>query len=841
MDIANLPEEIKADIDKKIAVIDDDINRIGGGEKTNEDVLAETVEANERVAEKLADAETPADVIAAKKLAEENAEKAKPIIEESLKPKDQNENDEKSIERKNEIHNNETVTNTQPQTVEEQDTATGTTVNGETMPAETGKKANEIQAGTGGDAGNAINAVWQKAKEKISSLFDFAIKNRSEYDWEDIASISKEEANNIRQKTGIDIDEDYKHVIESDAINHIMNRHGNGGSGITGNQIPVTKADFELIPDIIVNPDNIRKGDTVDGKERILYEKKFEDGTTVFIEEVRTGRKKLAVKTMYKIRGEHSGGSVNPVENPSLTSIPFPDPSSPTTNIQKPNQKRKLNPNSRTGKQIMREPVSISDAINQFFLGGGALKTEDFIRLTGFGYTKTSSGRTEKLTMAETKEYLETGKLITGEEVKASRELRQAKFHKKVADDGASADGVLMSFPEYLQGDGGMDLVSMIGDKAANYSKGEMLRELEASDERLAGMGQAPSELDLAESVQLTDEELAEMEANASLEISQDIFMEVQSIKLSEEDITRLNHLTEKYTNKDGIIDWNALENAYIDQLKGNSFDFLIAANETPLKQIFEYGNETIKRQAEQRAKSKIGIGNTGVEKDGQNDPRGSAGIERQNEQPTASGEAGLDNGRAMESGAIDISLAEPERWSGISKTVEAANTAGVVSTIRDADEREELESRGINPDYSKTEFREKLREEAKKNGVWLEPTFLDDKNLIHDRKQKDTSENDVYKNTSNGKLVKLNNLSYVTGVEKENNLQSLIDRIQAHNALFPNISYKILGFMDNKHGVPSLVLEQNEAVSERNATQQEIDPHWSCYRNCNSKWAFFC
>lgn len=188
--------------------------------------------------------------------------------------------------------------------------------------------------------------------------------------------------------------------------------------------------------------------------------------------------------------------------------------------------------------------------------------------------------------------------------------------------------------------------------------------------------------------------------------------------------------------------------------------------------------------------------------------------------------ETGLDNRGTMEGSTLFSPLEKPERREGVAKTIASTNKAGAIDTVRDADEREELESRGINPDYSKTEFRKKLREEAKKNGVWLEQSYLDDKELIHDRKKSDTSENDVYRNTDGKTLTKLNNLSYVKGTENEHNLTAFIDRLEAHNELFPNAAYTIKGFIDNKEGVPSTVLEQAEIPAERNATQQEIDTY---------------
>ncbi|GHT47884.1 hypothetical protein AGMMS49965_26080 [Bacteroidia bacterium] len=166
--------------------------------------------------------------------------------------------------------------------------------------------------------------------------------------------------------------------------------------------------------------------------------------------------------------------------------------------------------------------------------------------------------------------------------------------------------------------------------------------------------------------------------------------------------------------------------------------------------------------------------------------------------------------------------MGSAETRSGIYRTVEAANSAGIVRPILEADELEELESRGINPYYDKKDFSRELEKQAKANGVWLDNSYLDGKELLHDQKAKGTSENDIYRN-EDGTFTKLNNLSYVRGTERHNNLAASIDRIETHNELFPNVAYTVEGFMQNKNGVPSLVLAQPEIIAERNATQEEI------------------
>ena len=199
---------------------------------------------------------------------------------------------------------------------------------------------------------------------------------------------------------------------------------------------------------------------------------------------------------------------------------------------------------------------------------------------------------------------------------------------------------------------------------------------------------------------------------------------------------------------------------------------------------------------------------------------------ENANSNETNAAETGLDNGRTVEGSAQRSPLGTQSQMSAITRTAEAADAGGIDRTDRTVEEREELEARGIDPTFSKLNFRKELVRNAKANGVWLDDSYLDDKQLIHDRRAKGTSENDVYKNPDGKTLTKLNDLSYVTGTGHTRNLSALLDRIKAHNAIFPEVAYEIRGFMNNRHGIPSLVMEQPEIDAERNATQEEIDNH---------------
>ena len=111
--------------------------------------------------------------------------------------------------------------------------------------------------------------------------------------------------------------------------------------------------DFKRIPDVIYSYDNVLFGKT-DAKDTplIKYSKKFDDGTIMYIEEIRNKRNTLTINTLYKYKRTGNPRTFvdnnNPLSNASIYIIPHSD-----TN---------LNPNVKNDKQttddIIKERLS---------------------------------------------------------------------------------------------------------------------------------------------------------------------------------------------------------------------------------------------------------------------------------------------------------------------------------------------------------------------------------------------------------------------------------------------------------------------------------------------------
>ena len=112
-----------------------------------------------------------------------------------------------------------------------------------------------------------------------------------------ISPVSQRMANYL-SINGINVDSSYNHVVDNYSIIHVMNGHSNIAKEQARGQIPITYKDIKMIDKVINEFDNI-----VVDNGKIVYAKKLPDGTVLYIEEVRRGRKELAFVSMRKMKG----------------------------------------------------------------------------------------------------------------------------------------------------------------------------------------------------------------------------------------------------------------------------------------------------------------------------------------------------------------------------------------------------------------------------------------------------------------------------------------------------------------------------------------------------------
>ena len=158
-------------------------------------------------------------------------------------------------------------------------------------------------------AKNVSNTGTERMAESVSSaqsiqqrIMDFVARVRSNkgvQDSIDIAPVGSVAVAEARAH-GLDID-GYTHMIDSSAVNHTVNKHGNEKNELSRGQLPITHGDFAVVSDVYDAPDTVVYGGKTDiGRDAIYYIKKISDGSIVVLEEVRTGKKKLALTSMRK-------------------------------------------------------------------------------------------------------------------------------------------------------------------------------------------------------------------------------------------------------------------------------------------------------------------------------------------------------------------------------------------------------------------------------------------------------------------------------------------------------------------------------------------------------------
>ena len=97
---------------------------------------------------------------------------------------------------------------------------------------------------------------------------------------------------------GIVITEEYAHVVDNNAIRHTLNSHS-GERELLRGQVPLTEELLLRIPQVFESYDQLMTTKNKRGQDVLLYSKTFPEGITVYVEEVRCGRKELAMDTMY--------------------------------------------------------------------------------------------------------------------------------------------------------------------------------------------------------------------------------------------------------------------------------------------------------------------------------------------------------------------------------------------------------------------------------------------------------------------------------------------------------------------------------------------------------------
>lgn len=125
-----------------------------------------------------------------------------------------------------------------------------------------------------------------------------------------IGSVSNSEVDEIKDQTGIDLT-GYTREWDASGVRHAYRRHSSKSSRLKDNEVPLTEDSFSYAVDAIKEPDSIKllPGRNKNNNEVIERRKTLSDGKVIYLEEVRTGRKKLVISSLR-------------IEEPSTTDVP---------------------------------------------------------------------------------------------------------------------------------------------------------------------------------------------------------------------------------------------------------------------------------------------------------------------------------------------------------------------------------------------------------------------------------------------------------------------------------------------------------------------------------------
>ena len=87
----------------------------------------------------------------------------------------------------------------------------------------------------------------------------------------------------VRRAMGRDFD---SHNITIDGIRHGLKNHGENGTKLSANSIPIREQDAELIPYIMTAPDYVRPGSIKNARESVRFYKTLENGYVVVVKPV---------------------------------------------------------------------------------------------------------------------------------------------------------------------------------------------------------------------------------------------------------------------------------------------------------------------------------------------------------------------------------------------------------------------------------------------------------------------------------------------------------------------------------------------------------------------------
>lgn len=146
---------------------------------------------------------------------------------------------------------------------------------------------------------NRFNQAEQLRPE-LRGLIDAAESKSNENITVTIGEVASWEITEAKNNADIDL-QGYKHTADMYAVRHTLKRHSDAKIEFSRGQLPITESDIEQIPSAVLSPDAVVYGIKNERKQDVIASiHKMQDGSLLVVEEVRIGRKTLALASARK-------------------------------------------------------------------------------------------------------------------------------------------------------------------------------------------------------------------------------------------------------------------------------------------------------------------------------------------------------------------------------------------------------------------------------------------------------------------------------------------------------------------------------------------------------------
>lgn len=153
-------------------------------------------------------------------------------------------------------------------------------------------------------------AQADRVRPEMRRLAEAAIAEGNDNHTVEMFPVSSEGIAEALEKAGLDLN-GYRHTADMFSVRHALNRHSDPAVEQSRGQLPLTPADAEMIPEVIEAPDARIYGAVTPRKQQIVASvKRLPDGSMLVVEEVRTGRKALALASFRKYPAARDFGSI---------------------------------------------------------------------------------------------------------------------------------------------------------------------------------------------------------------------------------------------------------------------------------------------------------------------------------------------------------------------------------------------------------------------------------------------------------------------------------------------------------------------------------------------------